>query len=164
MWLLKEERHLLMFYTAYDHNFCGQPTVFSLNDLIKALTGKKITKLAAEVHAGVNATPHVTAQNSCDGSHNVVNEYKSWLDRMAKVESANKKLGERGLVELQSQDTHFYKVKLTLKGHDLGTKYNHWSDWTGLWYNDKIRNHWVVPVVSFGLGIVGTLIVQWLTH
>jgi hypothetical protein len=51
---------------------------------------------------------------------------------------------------------------LTVAGEDEARIYCSWFSRTGLWYRDRISHHWVVPIVTFIAGILGTLFVQWL--
>lgn len=52
---------------------------------------------------------------------------------------------------------------MNLAGWDLGNKYlSYWAR-TGLWYNDKIRHHWIWLIISFVGGVLGALAVQWLS-
>jgi hypothetical protein len=54
-------------------------------------------------------------------------------------------------------------LRLTIAGEDEARIYRSWFWRTGLWYHDCVSHHWVVPVVTFIAGILGTLLVQWIT-
>jgi hypothetical protein len=53
---------------------------------------------------------------------------------------------------------------LTIAGEDEARRY--YSCWrrTGLWYRDYVSHHWIVPVVTFIAGILGTLFVEWVVR
>jgi hypothetical protein len=56
-----------------------------------------------------------------------------------------------------------YQITLTIAGYDLGRKYNdHWWVWSHLWFTEY-KDHWFWLILSFLGGIVGALIVNWLS-
>ena len=54
-------------------------------------------------------------------------------------------------------------VSLTLKGYDLGRKYSSWWIKSGLWFAEY-KHHWIWLIVSFLGGIIGALLVNWLSR
>jgi len=88
---------------------------------------------------------------------------KEWLAERDAVEVANKMLQDRRLVNVRERGTGFYGVTMALKGRDLGRKYNSWFDRGGLWFREY-KDHWVWLIVSFLGGVLGALIVQWLSN
>ncbi len=52
-------------------------------------------------------------------------------------------------------------LRLTLEGHDLASKYDHWFSRTGLWFAEY-KDHWIWLLSGFLGGIIGALIVEWL--
>lgn len=147
-----------MFYVACDPDFHGQATVFSLDKLrpltARCLRAKKIIELAGGIRAekGTN--------NDCPKAG--LADYKPWLKSKATVESANKRLHERAFIEYRERGARQYEVRILLAGWDLGDKYISWWSRTGLWFREY-KDHWVWLIVSFLGGVLGTLLVQWLS-
>jgi len=86
-----------------------------------------------------------------------------WLAEKEAVEVTNKMLQDRHLVAVCENGTAIYTVTMTLEGRDLGRKYNSWFDRGGLWFREY-KDHWVWLIVSFLGGVLGALIVQWLSN
>jgi len=83
-------------------------------------------------------------------------------EKWAMVFNANDNLKERKLIDFELEE-NIFKINLTLNGLDLGRKYN--SPWisSGLWFAEY-KNHWFWLIVSFLGGIIGALIVNWLSR
>ena len=78
------------------------------------------------------------------------------------LDNSNNLLRERGLIKLQHDETmDDPTIELTIKGYDLGRKYNSWIIKTGLWF-EEYKNHWLILILGFVAGILGALIVEWL--
>jgi len=81
--------------------------------------------------------------------------------------SATRVLNERGLVMLGDTDrrqaNRSIYVGLTPAGYDLGRKYNSRFARSGLWFSEY-KDHWVWLIVSFIGGVLGSLLVQWLSR
>jgi hypothetical protein len=71
-------------------------------------------------------------------------------------------LHERALIEYHERGTGQYEVRILLAGWDLGDKYMSWWSRGGLWFREY-KDHWVWLIVSFLGGVLGTLLVQWLS-
>jgi len=80
------------------------------------------------------------------------------------VRIANKVLNKRNLINLMPDQGDAVTLSLTLAGYDLGRKYSHWWSRSNLWYKEHIKNHWIALVIAFVLGVVGTLLVNWLSQ
>ena len=65
--------------------------------------------------------------------------------------------------EYEEEDLSKFKISLTLKGYDLGRKYSSWWTRSGLWFAEY-RHHWIWLIVSFLGGIIGALLVNWLSN
>jgi len=162
MWLPKEERRLLMFYAAYDRDFRGVATTFSIDEL-QWLTTKprKIAKCAGELRKkrddGISRANHAGCPDS-----GLTERCLSWLKAKATIESANNRLRERGLVDHRECGTGQYEITMRLAGWDVGNKYNRWWSRTHLWFA-HYKDHWVWLIVSFLGGVLGALLVQWLS-
>jgi len=169
MWLPKEERHLLMVYTVFDPNFDGQDMVFKVEDLKwaldKCLQPSKIVKRASELRKEAEKQDQKvnTLENTQTDGNKKVEEYMSWLRAKATIRSINNRLRARGLIESRECDTGCYEVKMTLAGWDLGDKYNSWCSRNVLWFREY-KDHWIWLIVGFLGGIVGALLVNWLSN
>jgi hypothetical protein len=89
---------------------------------------------------------------------------KAYFDGETRVVNANKALLERHLIKLtpHGSERHVCGIELTIDGYDLGRKYSSWLIWTGLCFAEY-RHHWLWVIGAFVFGILGTLLVQWLS-
>jgi len=74
-------------------------------------------------------------------------------------------LRSRGLLnfEINPGGVAGIKVELTPEGMRLGQKYNSsWVVWSGLWFAEY-KDHWFWLILSFLGGIIGALLVNWLS-
>ena len=94
----------------------------------------------------------------------MADEAAEYIEGALRVEKANAVLHERGLIEVTPHQVAKFVcvVKLTIKGYDLGWRYSRWFSRTGLWFAEY-RNHWLWLIVSFLGGVLGALVVHWLT-
>ena len=150
MWLPKDEWRLL---AGYFRNI-GSPEsseVYKLSELTRLLPYRAPTIRTYE-----------------KGSENVAEattvSIARYVQESRRVENANNVLQERGLIKLTPHEGEggVFVIKLTLAGYDLGRRYAKWFDRTGLWFQ-KWRNHWIWLIVSFLGGVLGALVVQWLS-
>jgi hypothetical protein len=80
--------------------------------------------------------------------------------------AVNTVLRERGLIESRGNTDYTSaptQVSLTISGYDLGRKYNSWCTRSGLWFAEY-KDHWFWLVLSFLGGIIGALVVNWLSN
>ena len=77
---------------------------------------------------------------------------------------ASRTLMARELIHFEEEqdDISILKISLTLEGFDLGRKYNSWLTCSGLWFAEY-KNHWIWLIVSFLGGIIGGLLINWLS-
>jgi len=180
MWLPKEERYLLMFYTAYDPNFDQSTMTFEIEDLKRVLSKNvrpsQFVKLASELRErerGAGRKDNDVENTQAGGdkktvmteTHDNVNgvkRYMSWLRAKVTIESVNNRLKERGLIESRECGTGFYQVEMNLTGWDLGNKYS--SGWSRnvLWFREY-KDHWIWLIVSFFGGVIGALLINWVS-
>ena len=151
MWLPKDERMLLQGYYATIGEI-GKQHEFSSENLLDFI------KSSASPKPPLPGNP----------------QYKDWFKEWNKVLIANKTLEERKLIIWsRAPDLVVYMFKeagynpclilaLTLNGYDLGRKYNSCLIRTGLWFAEY-KDHWFWLIISFLGGIVGALIVNWLS-
>jgi len=59
-------------------------------------------------------------------------------------------------------EEHVFKINLTLKGLDLGRKYDSFWIRSGLRFKEY-KDHWIWLIVSFLGGIIGGLLISWLS-
>jgi len=83
-------------------------------------------------------------------------------EKWAMVFNANDNLKDRRLINFELEN-HIFKINLTLNGLDLGRKYNSWWTCSGLWFAEY-KHHWIWLIVSFLGGIIGALLVNWLSQ
>ncbi len=159
MWLSKDERKLLsIYYRRINKVETGQK--FEMGDLIKALGRKE--------QSGQSRTKReiiLDSYNTLEGVHNLLSQRDliKWENLDPKsIEAAyfydhptSQELFENTKVDL--------RITLTIKGYDLGRKYSSWWDCSGLWFAEY-RNHWIWVIVSFLGGVIGALLVNWLSR
>jgi len=144
MWLPKDERKLL---TSY------------FRDLPEASFGKKYTSNSMRV---------VKANRNLNGRHLInLDEYRDTSNvsfpGCAEGDLTDFLPDPKDTGGSYTTSVELTLVELTLRGWDLGRKYNHWFTRTGLWFAEY-KQHWIWIIVAFLGGIVGTLIVQWLKN
>lgn len=181
MWLPKEERYLLIVYTVFDPNFNASALTFQIEDLkwvfAKYIGHGDVVNRASELKqkenkpksknnngknkkVGGNEKSFIVGNNN--NNKEFVKKYMSWLRAKSTIESVNNRLRERGLIEFHECGTGFYSVKLKLAGWDLGDKYSSWWSRNVLWFREY-KDHWIWIIVSFLGGIVGALLINWLS-
>jgi len=137
MWLPKDERKLLELY----YKKIGEPEKMEFieeNNLIKTIFPK------------------------CDTQHQESsNNYKKWLEGKSRVATANKVLSERKFIKYREAGSSI-ELSLSIEGYDLGRKYSSWWTRSGLWFAEY-KNHWIWVIVSFLGGVIGGLLINWLS-
>ena len=71
-------------------------------------------------------------------------------------------LQQRGLVKITRRSLMDFDIELTLDGYDLGRRYSSWWTRSGLWFSEH-RNHWIMLILGLIGGILGALIVNFLS-
>jgi hypothetical protein len=148
MWLPKDERRLLEGYYVNIGEVSKQHE-FPLDDLLGFIKS--------------NASGHLPPASD---SQQYVEEFKAWLKDRNKVIIANKALEKRGLItspNLELEPSAPITISLSITGYDLGRKYNSWWSRSGLWFAEY-KDHWFWLIVGFLGGIIGALIVNWLSN
>ena len=86
---------------------------------------------------------------------------------LKRVTRARNRLRERGFIDnndingkdiYQMHDSAY--LRLTSQGEDTALKYSSWFKRSGLRYAE-LKNHWLLPIITFFMGIVATIFVQW---
>ncbi len=79
-----------------------------------------------------------------------------------RVRTASKILMRRNLLDFLNDQGGAITARLSLEGNDLGRKYSSWWTRSGLWFAEY-RNHWIWIIVSFLGGVIGGLLINWLS-
>jgi hypothetical protein len=157
MWLPKNERRLLQgYYLKIDD--VEKEKWFDTTNWIPAMKSVRVKHNA----------PNVKERFSSDGKDyngkcNVKNNRQYLKDKHG-LDIANKALEQRCLIKMHKHqsESNVAGIVLTINGYDLGRKYNSWPLRSGLWFAEY-KDHWFLLILSFLGGIIGALIVNWLS-
>jgi hypothetical protein len=154
MWLPSDERRLL---AGYFRNIGrpDEPKAYRMRDLVRLLSWRCVRIVEYGDETG---TP--TDTPTFERVKDAIPEY---IRDSARVDHVNGLLASRKLVDVTSHEAEgdVRILALTLEGYDLGRRYSSWWNRLGLWF-EHIRHHPVCLVVVFLLGVVSTLVIQWL--
>jgi len=155
MWLPKDERKLLSYYYR-QINTVETDQRFEIRDLIKAL-GKK-------EQSGPPKTKREIILNTYNTLENVNNLLSqrgliTWENLNPDSISAAYSFDHPTSQELFENTKVNLCITLTIKGYDLGRKYDSWLIWTGLWFAEY-KHHWIWVIVAFVGGIIATVLAQ----
>jgi hypothetical protein len=75
---------------------------------------------------------------------------------------ASKTLQKRGLIAFLNDQGDALTVQLSLEGYDLGRKYSSCLIRSGLWFAEY-KDHWFWLIISFLGGVIGGLLINWLS-
>ena len=159
MWLPKDERKLLSYYYR-EINKVETEQRFEIRDLIKAL-GKKEQSGQSKTKSEIILNTYNTLEN--------VNNLLRQRDLITWENLDPKRIKAAYLFNNPTPQVHSgntkvnLRITLTIKGYDLGRKYSSWWSRSGLWFAEY-KNHWFWLIVSFLGGIMGALIVNWLSR
>jgi hypothetical protein len=160
MWLPKDERRLL---TGFWHLIgdIDEEKRYRQGQLIRLLSGGESWKSVHE-----NGHSDSSAGNPVDPNdmEQTKRQMKTLIDMLHRVDSANRRLAERGYIIIGKHQTadDVRIIRLTIYGFDLGRRYGNWWDSTGIWF-ETYRNHWIWLLVGFLGGIIGSLVVKLLS-
>jgi len=95
---------------------------------------------------------------------NHAKNFKRFMNYLDRIKIANEALSQREFIILNphQHDPAVVIIKLDVKGYDLGRKYKSKLISSGLWFNEY-KYHWIWLIVGFLGGILGALIVNWLS-
>ena len=85
------------------------------------------------------------------------------VDARNRAITASNSLQKRNLIAFLHHRGDAITVQLSLEGYDLGRKYSSWWTRSGLWFAE-FKNHWIWFIVSFLGGVIGALLVNWLSR
>ena len=153
MWLPKDERNLLAGY--FIQIGADEEKTYRYSKLFPLLDGSGTIGRIPE-YGDLEDEPAGWTEN--EEPHKQVSDH---LNRERRIEIANKHLAERGLIKKTQHESErsVVTVELTLKGYDLGRKYAHWFERSGLWWT-AFRDHWILLTIVYLLGILSTEIVR----
>ena len=168
MWLPKNERRLLLAYYV-NIGEIERKKWFIKTDWYPVLRSSKIKRAAGAIK-GTYKGP-IQKDEGDWGWDNLSKRSVEWEQREAwkdsqevEINRINNTLKMRKLINV-----HFFPpfaivvgVSLTIEGYDLGRKYNSWLSRSGLWFAEY-KDHWFWLIISFVGGIIGALIVNWLS-
>ena len=166
MWLQKDERRLLEGYylkigdvdkEIWFDTTLWIPVMKSKPSEVKDNAGK------VKSHFNGGATKS-NKQGDFDPQTMKVAAHQAIQDK-TRLDVANKKLEQRPLIKIHKHQSEVgvASISLTLTGYDLGRKYNSWWTRSGLWFAEY-KDHWFWLIVSFLGGIIGALLVGWLSN
>ncbi len=151
MWLPKDERKLLLGYYIN----IGNPNEwkwFVTTDWYPVMTswGWRRVKRAARKVKDYDARSKTPYENQFNTD-------------MTRINTVNRKLELRNLIKVKDHNEPPVKgISLTIEGYDLGRKYRSRLKRSGLWFAEY-KDHWFWLILGFLGGIIGALIVNWLS-
>ncbi len=177
MWLPTDERYVLLAYYAnvFDLNdrnvekYLKQAKLFHSTDWtyvlkrplwIPMVSSWLVKRRAKSIRA--YGERDVSPSHESILSKNGRKIIEKTIQMQRRLQIANAHLTDRQLVEItpHSSEPGIEGVFLTLEGYDLARCYSNWFDRTGLCFREY-KDHWIVMVVGFVVGVLGTLVVQW---
>jgi hypothetical protein len=179
MWLPKDERYLLLGYFVNifnidDRNVCrylDKPKLFEMSDWTNVLNKPHwipiLTTLLIKHSARKIKTYGKTEELSNEEDKSVKQkkeEIKKFIKFERRLQISNSALERRKLIKVQSHEhvSGVSGITLTIDGYDLGRKYSSWWTRSGLWFAEY-KNHWIWIIVSFLGGVIGGLLINWLS-
>ncbi len=157
MWLPKEERNLLSYYYQKINKVETNQT-FEIKDLIKALRRKQVGPSKTKREIILETYSVLENVNNLLSSRGLI----TWINLDSNSIAAAHAYDHPTSQELFENTTVSLRINLTIEGYDLGRKYSSWWSRTGLWFAEY-KDHWFWLIVSFLGGIVGALVVNWLS-
>ena len=164
MWLPKSERYLLIAYYTCMPELRVEGETFSENELRCFVTNnlkipfvalRRVMKLARELRD--------KRKNNSETAENQQQNYPEFLEAKMTIWATNRILNERGFLEAIECGTGYYNIKMKLEGLDLSRKYSSWWTYSGLWFREY-KDHWIWLIASFFGGVIGALLINWLSR
>jgi hypothetical protein len=160
MWLPKDERRLLQGYFLKIGEV-EKEKWFEITNWIPVMKSVRVKHAVPNVKEYVSGS---AGNNYTGGNLNVANNHQYLTDNH-RLDVANKALEQRELIKIHKHQSepNVAAIALTISGYDLGRKYN--SCWirSGLWFAEY-KDHWFWLIISFLGGIIGGVLVNWLSQ
>jgi hypothetical protein len=156
MWLAKDERRLLAGYYR---------SIGAVDTEKQYHLGHLAPLLRFPCHRP--SVPEYGRAERCnragDSLESIKREIVCEIDARARITEANGLLAARGLIACTAQqgEIDVVRIRLSVKGYDLGRRYSHWFARTGLWF-DEYRNHWIWLILAFFGGALGNRLLEWI--
>lgn len=168
MWLHKDERRLLEAYylRLQEPDKREAYVTSSWIDVLRCRRTKRAA-LRARVYGEQNDESLGNSDKEQDSGslEGLESEIKGYVADRNRLAIANSALRKRGMITITAHQTEHDVVvlSLTMEGYDLGRKYSNWFTYSGLWF-EEYRNHWIWLIVSFFAGILGGILVSWVSR
>jgi hypothetical protein len=180
MWLPRDERHLLLGYyvnifNVNDRNvtrYLDNPKWFEKQDWADVLKESRwipiltpyLVKRAALKVKEYGENSNESTQDEKTNNKKKIKQIRNYIFLLRRLEISSSSLLKRNLINIQTQehDPNVVGISLTIEGQNLGRKYNSWWARTGQWFAEY-KDHWFWLILGFLGGIIGALIVNWLS-
>jgi hypothetical protein len=141
MWLPKDERETLRKYHSYINNTSEVEHFINLSERAYDVT--------------INLIERGLIREIKQGSEENIEYLSTWV--------AGDEINLEGFLSCSKEDTGKETIlKFNLKGLDLANRYDNWFMRTGLWFAEY-KDHWFWLIFGFLGGIIGALLVNWLS-
>jgi len=157
MWLPKDERRLLSYYYRRI-NTAGIKRKFEIRELINALKKNPFGTPKTEREIMIETFDILENLNNLLSQRKLI----TWEPFDSGAIGHARLLDHPDSQQFFENTQVYFLVTLTLEGYDLGRKYNSWLTRSGLWFAEY-KDHWFWLILSFLGGIIGALIVNWLS-
>jgi hypothetical protein len=161
MWLPKDERRLLAGY-LFKLERPERELLFEADSWIPVLGAWRVARFAKTVPEYGEKAREEHAPAASFGE--LKTKAADLIKGRYRVQAANASLEARGLIKTSHHDKgpEVFWVALTVPGWHLGRNYGNWFTSTGEWFKEY-REHWIWLIVGFVGGILGSLVVKWLS-
>ena len=167
MWLPKDERRLLQGYYLKLKQAGKELRIEKIEDwvpIMKTLHVKRFVHQFKTSSHTVTKQPSLLSLTDTDKGK-ILKELREKVPEFFEINLVNMALKERKLINTKGDidsTSPPRSISLTTSGCDLGRKYNCWLKRSGLWFAEY-KDHWFWLVLSFLGGIIGALLVNWLS-
>lgn len=162
MWLPRDERRLIEGYYI-NIGEIEKEKWFEMSNWIPVIRTLNVKNRAQKVKSYFKSGKSQSEHDKVDPK-DLSGSMKRWIQDMNRVNIATTALESRKLIRLHphQNESRVKAVSLTIDGYDLGRKYSSWFTRSGLLFAEY-KNHWFWLILGFLGGIIGALIVNWLS-
>jgi len=162
MWLPKDERRLIEGYYI-NIGEVEKEKWFGMSNWIPVIRTLRVKDRAQEVKSCFKGGK-LQSEHDKLNTKEPAGSMKKWIKDRNRVNIAITALEARKLIRLHphQNEPDVKAVRLTIDGYDLGRKYSSWWTRSGLWFAEY-KKHWIWIVVSFLGGVIGGLLINWLS-